>query len=413
MAVIGAVVLTACTSAPGAPAPGASGSLSAAPVSSAPVSSAPRTSAPVAPRPVSSPPARSSPPAVVPPGAVARAFAHLTPAQRVGQLFMVGTPATAASAETMRMISDHHVGSVILSGRSYLGRSATARITARLQARATDAATGRVPLLIATDQEGGEVQVLRGPGFSDMPTAVVQGRYPVATLRADAARWGAQLRAAGVSVDLGPVLDTVPPAFLGSNPPIAGYDRQYGETPGAVAAHGTAFAVGLARAGVDATIKHFPGLGRVHANPDDSTGVTDELTTRHDAFLMPYLRAIRAGAPLVMMSTAVYRRIDRHNPAAFSPTIVTGILRGDLGFAGVVISDDLGQAAQVQAWTPAERATKFIAAGGDIVLTVVAADMPSMTAAVLARTRTDPAFAAQVDAAALRVLTAKHDRHLL
>jgi beta-N-acetylhexosaminidase len=108
-----------------------------------------------------------------------------------------------------------------------------------------------------------------------------------------------------------------------------------------------------------------------------------------------------------MMSTAIYARIDPGTPAAFSSKIVTGLLRQRLGFSGVIISDDLGAAAQVAATAVGQRAVDFVAAGGDLVLTVVASQASIMAAALLARASSDPAFKAQVDAAALRVLRLK------
>jgi beta-N-acetylhexosaminidase len=114
-----------------------------------------------------------------------------------------------------------------------------------------------------------------------------------------------------------------------------------------------------------------------------------------------------------MVSTAIYTRIDPNGPAAFSPTIVTGMLRHDLGFHGVIISDDLGISKQVSGRSVGDRAVDFVAAGGDIVLTVDASQAPAMTAALLARAKRDPKFKAQVDAAALRVLQAKQARGLL
>jgi len=107
-----------------------------------------------------------------------------------------------------------------------------------------------------------------------------------------------------------------------------------------------------------------------------------------------------------MMSTAYYVRIDPSRPAAFSPTVIGRLLRGDLYFQGVVISDDLGSARQV-AWSPAQRALNFLAAGGDMVLTVNSAVLPQMYDAVLTRANGNPTFRNQVNAAALRVLTAK------
>lgn len=331
----------------------------------------------------------------------------MTEAQRVGQLFMVGASSQGPDAATMQAIRVDHVGSVILTDTSQRGVGEIAAISRGLQ----DAAGNTAKLFIATDQEGGEVQRLQGPGFDTIPSATQQGAMTPAQLRADARRWGAQLRAAGVNLDLAPVVDTVPTGA--PNAPIGAMFRQYGSNPTTVATHGIAFAQGLGDAGIDATIKHFPGLGRVSNNTDTSAGVTDHITTRHDVFLAPFAAAINAGVPFVMMSTANYVRIDPAHPAAFSRTIVTGMLRGDLGFRGVVISDDLGYAAQVSAYSPAARALEFIAAGGDVVLTVNAAQIPQMTAAMLAAAKADRGFRAQVDAAALRVLTAKQARRLL
>lgn len=324
---------------------------------------------------------------------------RLTLEQRVGQLLMVGTPATGASATILDQITRYHLGGVILTGRSARGARATADVVAQLQARAA------VPLLVSADQEGGSVQVLSGPGFATIPSAVTQGGQAPATLRANARSWGDQLRSAGVRVNLAPVADTVPAGA--ANPPIGDFDRQYGSTPAAVAAHATAYAQGMADAGVTPTIKHFPGLGRVTANPDVSTGVTDPVTTRTDAYLQPFRTAIDAGAPFVMMSTAVYPRIDPGHPAAFSVVVLRDVLRGDLGFDGVVISDDLGNARQVSGYPPGDRATRFVGSGGDIVLTVNPAVVPEMYAALLNRARTDAAFRARVDESAARILAAK------
>jgi beta-N-acetylhexosaminidase len=254
---------------------------------------------------------------------------------------------------------------------------------------------------------------LQGPGFTRIPNALVQGTYPSSALRADARQWGAELRRAGVNIDLAPVLDTVPAGF-GPNPPIGDLDREYGHTTARPATQGVAYAEGMADAGVDATVKHFPGLGRVSGNTDTTTGVTDTVTTRHDPYLLPFRAAIgQAHVPFVMMSTAIYSRIDPGTPAAFSKTIVTGMLRGDLGFSGVIISDDLGAAAQVADYSPGQRAVAFVAAGGDLVLTVNAAQAGEMTAALRQKAAASPAFRKLVDAAALRVLQAKQARGLL
>ncbi|HEX8303957.1 MAG TPA: glycoside hydrolase family 3 N-terminal domain-containing protein [Jatrophihabitans sp.] len=338
-------------------------------------------------------------------------FNSMTEAQRIGQLFMVGAAATGPSAAALSAISDHHVGNVILTGRSSLGVAATRAIANRLQARATSSATRGVPLFVSSDQEGGYVQVLSGAGFSTIAQALTQGGWSTATLQSAARQWGGQLAAAGVNMNLAPVTDTVPVGQ--ANPPIGYYNREYGHTPEVVGPHGAAVVRGMALAGVTTTVKHFPGLGRVDGNTDTTAGVTDYVTTPDDAYLAPFRAGIQAGAAFTMMSSAYYQLIDPDRPAAFSPAIIGGILRGQLGFRGVVISDDLGRAAQVAAWSPGERAVKFLDAGGDMVLTVDAGLIPVMVNAVSARAASSPSFRAKVDAAALLVLKTKQARGLL
>jgi beta-N-acetylhexosaminidase len=344
----------------------------------------------------------------VTPSPADKAFAAMTDAQRVGQLFMVGCPSMSVSTVCLNTIKADHIGAVILDGNSTLSITQEKAITAALQR----VAPAHDKLLIATDQEGGLVRRMRGPGFTDYYTALSQGTWYTADLQYWATTWGKQLKAAGINVNLAPVLDTVP-AGDNNNPPIGDLYREYGHTPSLVSIKGNAVARGLAAGGVSATAKHFPGLGRVTANTDTTSGVTDRTTTATDAYLQPFAAAIKAKIPFVMMSTAVYTRIDSKNPAAFSRAIVTGLLHNTLGFRGVVISDDLGAAKQVAAYSVASRATRFIAAGGDMVLTVNVKQAHTMATAVLARMKTDPAFKKQVYAAALIVLRAKQARGLL
>ncbi len=335
-------------------------------------------------------------------------FDAMTDAERVGQLLMVGCPSTRISKSCPSTIRASHVGSVILDGNSTLSISQEKAITAALQ----HGAPAHTKLFISTDQEGGQVRRMRGPGFTDRHSALVQGSWSASALQHWATGWGHQLKAAGINVDLAPVLDTVA-AGNKHNPPIGDLDREYGHTPSVVSAHGLAVARGFAAAGVVATVKHFPGLGRVTGNTDTTAHVTDTLTTKTDPYLRPFAAAVRAKVPFVMMSTAVYTRIDPHNPAAFSSTIVTGLLRHTLRFSGVVISDDLGAAKQVSAYSVGGRAWRFVAAGGDIVLTVKASQAAVMTKAILTRMHTSAGFKKQVYAAVRRVLAAKQAHGLL
>ena len=425
VAFAGAAVIGVLPMSPGPATAASSGPTSAAAASSGPASAAAASASPTV-TPAPSPSGTAGAPAE--PQRVDRssgrllrrltpaetALGAMTRAQVVGQVFMVGTPATAASPTTRAEIGRYHVGNVMLTGRSSAGTSGPARVAARMQAAATPAATHDVRLLVSTDQEGGAVQVLGGPGLPPIPSGLAQGRIRPDLLRERAAGWGRALRRAGVNMNLAPVLDTVPsPAAAALNPPIGVFDREYGYTPRAVARHGTAFARGMADAGVVATGKHFPGLGRVRENPDVASGVTDPVTGPDDPYFGPFRTAIRAGVPVVMMSTAIYPRLDRTRPAAFSRTVVEGLLRRQLGFRGVVVSDDLGSARQVAGYPYGARAVRFLGAGGDLVLTVDPSSLPAMYRAVLARTRSHPAFGQRVEQAALRVLRVKQQRGLL
>src|SRR6202030_4470312 len=130
--------------------------------------------------------------------------------------------------------------------------------------------------------------------------------------------------------------------------------------------HGTAFIQGMAAAGVTTVAKHFPGLGRVAGNTDFTSNVVDNVTTASDQDLNSFRTAIGAGVPMVMVALATYTKIDPSELAVFSPTVMR-LLRGGLGFNGVIVSDDMGEAAAVQAIAAGTRAIDFLTAGGALI----------------------------------------------
>ncbi len=344
-------------------------------------------------------------------------FARLSEAQRLGQLFLVGqTVPDPDSAGTAHLVQAEHVGGVVLGGTGWDSAAKVQHTAQQLQALATSQATGGVRLFVAGNQEGGaagSLQAFYGPGFSAIPSALSQGSMDPARLRQEAIIWGTELRAAGVNLDLAPVMDTVPASLAAANAPIGSLNREYGHDPATVAAHGSAFIEGMTAAGVATTVKHFPGLGRVQGNTDLVAQVVDTVASRRDPYLGPFQAGIAAGAGFVMVSLAIYTRLDPVNPAVFSPAVIQHVLRGDLGFQGVVMSDDLGAAAAVQDVPMPERAVRFLAAGGDLILTMQPADVTPMEQAVRARMGADPSFHAQVEEAVHRVLAAKSDLGLV
>jgi beta-N-acetylhexosaminidase len=169
----------------------------------------------------------------------------------------------------------------------------------------------------------------------------------------------------------------------------------------------------MARAGIATTLKHFPGLGWVGGNTDTSAGVVDSVTTRNDPYLAAFRDGIEAGAPFVMMSLATYTLIDPDRPAVFSPIVIEDMLRDRLGFEGVVVSDDLGSTAATSSVPTSQRATRFIWAGGELVVVAGTGAAGTMATAVVSAARADRAFLARVDAAALHVLQVKEAYGLL
>ncbi|MCH6162659.1 glycoside hydrolase family 3 N-terminal domain-containing protein [Streptomyces marispadix] len=341
----------------------------------------------------------------------ARQSAEMSLEQKAGQLFIGGVDADEPADAEIAAVKDLHLGGVILTNGSSAGAQTTRQVSDRVREAAS---TGGVPMWVSADQEGGKVQHLKGPGFDAMPTAVEQGRLGAGELRTKAKGWGGQLSAAGVNVNLAPVLDTVPAELGGDNKPIGFLERNYGTTPAAVSSLGTAYQAGMTDAGVTPAVKHFPGLGRVLGNTDDTKDVRDDVTTRDDAYLEPFRKAITAEKqPLVMISSARYTKIDPDALAPFSSAVVTGMLREDLGFDGVIVSDDLGAAKAVEDVPPGERALRFLSAGGTVVLSVDAGTMPEMVGAVLQRARSDEQFLARVEEDAKRVVEAKAAAGLL
>jgi beta-glucosidase-like glycosyl hydrolase len=363
---------------------------------------------PATPRAESSSTPSSSAPAPAPPtDPVDAALAGLDRRAQVAQLFVAGVP--LEDLDGGDALAESGVGGLFMAGRSTAPATELAATAQRWQSLSPGPG-----LWVAVDQEGGDVQTLQGPGFERLPSALEQGALPPAELATLADGMGTELRSAGVNLDLAPVADVVPAGNEAANEPIGQFDRQYGSTPEAVAPAVGTVVDALDRAGVTATLKHFPGLGRVQANTDTTADVTDPVTTADDpqVTLFGHL-AGSAAQPFVMVSSATYPQIDPAAQAAFSPAVVTGLLRERLGFAGVVISDDLGNARAVRDVPPGERAVRFLAAGGTLVLSVDPAIVPEMIDAVLERDAADPAFAATVDAAVRTALGAKDGAGLL
>ena len=395
-AFLGAGSLTGCSLIPGSSSAGGSSS-----------SAKPKAPAPASPSAAPSPTASATASATA--TATDGALAGWSLEEKVGQLMMVGVDATAPKDSSTEAVDTHHVGNIFIAGRTTAGGQATQKVIASFTGKVGPGTTRSTPMLVATDQEGGEVQVLSGSGFSEIPSAMDQSTQSRDQLVAAARTWGKELADVGVNMNLAPVVDLVDTPRPTTNEPIGKWGREYGHDAATVSSQAGAFAEGMQASKVIPTYKHFPGLGRVTANTDTSAGVVDSTTNRStDAAVGVFANAIAAGAQVIMVSSATYTLLDASAPAVFSSKIVTEMLRTEMGFSGVVITDDVSAAVQVQSVAASDRAVQAIRAGCDIVLAsadpTVAADMIK---ALITTAQSDPAFAARVDESATRVLNLK------
>ena len=395
-AFLGAGSLAGCSLIPGSSSAGGSSS-----------SAKPKAPAPASPSAAPSPTASAMASATA--TASGGALAGWSLEEKVGQLMMVGVDATAPKDSSTEAVDTHHVGNIFIAGRTTAGGQATQKVIASFTGKVGPGTTRSTPMLVATDQEGGEVQVLSGSGFSEIPSAMDQSTQSRDQLVAAARTWGKELADVGVNMNLAPVVDLVDIPRPTTNEPIGKWGREYGHDAATVSSQAGAFAEGMQSSKVIPTYKHFPGLGRVKDNTDTSANVVDGTTNRStDAAVGVFANAIAAGAQVIMVSSATYALIDPSAPAVFSSTIVTDMLRTQMGFSGVVITDDVSAAVQVQSVAASDRAVQAIRAGCDIVLAsadpTVAADMIK---ALITTAQSDPAFAARVDESATRVLNLK------
>lgn len=320
-----------------------------------------------------------------------RAVESMSVEERVGQLVMAPLFAGSNPSSLYDLIANRHVGSVLIIGNWNSGTAGVAAATSTLQSYAP----GDNQLLMSTDQEGGLVQHLKGAGFDTMPSATQQGAMDVSQLRQSASAWGTQLKAAGINVDLAPVVGTVT-VDRSSNAPIGALYRDFGLDPAGNADHAKAFIQGMSDSGVGSAIKHYPGLGSVTGNTDfTANGILDTTTTLDGPEISAFNSTLEASPSMVMMSLATYQAIDPNNPAVFSSTLVTGYLRGKIGFQGVVTSDSLSATA-LSGVQPSDLGVRLVEAGGDLACIGASSYVQPVLDGLNAKAAGDATFARKV-----------------
>ncbi len=318
------------------------------------------------------------------------------------QVLLTGIDGSAAlsprSAELLARVS---AGGVMLFkynlGR---GRDAARRLAADIRA----AVPGEVPPLIAVDHEGGSVHRF-GDDVLRLPAAAAFGALDAsrcARVAEEAAYLsGRELRALGVTLNLAPVAETADDqssAFLG--------DRAYGKNPETVAAAASAFVEGMRRAGISCAVKHFPG--NAAADPHASRAVVSARGEALDELLKSFSLTFGASYPAaVMVSHAVVEAVDPARPATLSSKVIEGLLRGQLGFRGLAVSDDLRMKAIADAgYGPERAAVEAVKAGIDLVMTWPA-DAERLRDALAAAAASGELPRERLEEAAVRVVALK------
>ena len=282
-------------------------------------------------------------------------------AAQVGELILGRVHGPTLSADDAATLRDCRLAGVVLFADNIGTPEETRALTARVQELCGRAGQ---PAIVAVDQEGGRVQRL-GPPATSFPSAMALGATGSA---AHAERWGyataRELRALGITMNFAPVLDVNNNA---ANPVIG--TRSYGERPAEVARLALAAAAGLRAGGVAATAKHFPGHGDTGTDSHYDLPTIAGDRARLDAVeLPPFRAAIAAGFPAIMTSHIIFPALDPDGlPCTLSPRLLGGLLREELGFEGVIVSDAMNMRAIADRWGIAEGAVRFIAAGGDLV----------------------------------------------
>lgn len=294
------------------------------------------------------------------------AHVELTSREKIGQLFMIGFMGTTVTQELASFIKEYKPGGIILFSRNLESIEQIVELTNELQR-----CSPKTPLLISIDQEGGRVSRLP-KDFTIFPPCDLLGRcYSSDLAYAVAATTAKELRAVGINMNMAPVLD------VNSNPdnPIIG-DRSFGSTPGIVSELALVTAAGLQDNKVVACGKHFPGHGDTSTDSHKELPVVDASRDRLEAIeFLPFRRAIDAGVASIMTAHVLYKALDHELPATLSPAIITGLLRHEMHYDGVVLTDDLEMHAIVDHYGPGDAAVRAVLAGCDMLLICKEKDM--------------------------------------
>ncbi|MBE7682620.1 beta-N-acetylhexosaminidase [Paenibacillus sp. P13VS] len=291
-------------------------------------------------------------------------WGHFTLEQKVGQLFMCGFHGQQVDEQITRLIQDYHVGGVIYFRRNVESVEQLTRLSAELQSLA--AKSSELPLMISVDQEGGMVARIDKDGITRVPGSMALGATGHPDYTYQCARiLGTELKQIGIDMNLAPVVDVNNNVLN----PVIGV-RSYGENAENVAVHGAAAIAGYQSSGIAATAKHFPGHGDTAV--DSHLGmvtVPHEWERLEQVELRPFRRAIEAGVDAIMTAHVIFPAIEPEPiPATLSRNVLHELLREQMGFKGIIITDCLEMHAISKPYGVANAAVRAVKAGADLIL---------------------------------------------
>lgn len=289
-------------------------------------------------------------------------ISKMTLSQKVGQMFTIGFSGTTYTSTLASVIKEYNFGNVIYMGANVASPETIAQMSNDIQKAMIE--SNIVPAFISTDQEGGRVARLTNGGTHFISNMAMGALNDITLIYEEGVAMGYELRNYGINANFAPVLD------VNNNPenPIIGI-RSYGENPFLVAKCGVQMFKGLACSNVMGVAKHFPGHG--NTNVDSHTGLPIIKSTKEELYkieLAPYVKAIEEGIDAIMTTHIIFTAIDENLPATLSEKVLTNLLREELGYDGIIITDGMEMNALSNFGNHGELAVQAVKAGVDILL---------------------------------------------
>ena len=289
---------------------------------------------------------------------VDKLVANMSDADKVGQLMMIGIHGKSLNDDAKFMLNEYRVGGIILFDRNMESKDQVKTLITDINKAGKSA--GLTPLFLGIDQEGGAVARMDDK-LIKVPPAEEVGKEPVEQAAALAKEVGTELKDLGFNINLAPVAD------LGLT-----YGRSYSTNPDEVVRYASAVGKSYDEAGLWYSYKHFPGIGKTDVDLHADTSIVpvskETLLSEDTKVFVDLIKQSKPNTYTIMVSHAMYPQIDPDHPSSLSKTIITDWLRKDMGYNGVVVTDDMDMGALAKHYTFGDMAVQSILAGSDILL---------------------------------------------